>query len=47
MNLENEKIRKVALELFNSKGLENSTLEEVYTLAEIDKSSLKKIYLTK
>jgi AcrR family transcriptional regulator len=47
MNLENEKIRKTALDLFNSKGLENSTLDEIYALANVDKSSLQKIYLTK
>ena len=47
MNLENEKIRNIALDIFNSKGLENSNLEEIYGLAEIDKSSLETIYLTK
>lgn len=47
MNSENDKLIKTALEIFNTKGLVNTTLEEIYEASKTDKSLLQTIYLTK
>lgn len=47
MNKENEKIRNVALNLFNTKGLGSTSLEDIYRSAAVSESKLKELYPNK
>ena len=47
MNKENEKIRNVALHLFNSKGLVSTTIEDIFSATEITKEKLEELYPSK
>ncbi|MCT4581556.1 MAG: TetR family transcriptional regulator [Flavobacteriales bacterium] len=47
MNKENEKIRNAALHLFNTKGLVSTSLEDIYTAAEISQEKLQELYPSK
>ncbi len=44
---ENGKIREAALELFNSKGLVNTSLENIQMKSDVEKATLEKLYPTK